>query len=640
MSLLLAAGLASLLRIGSARDTSFWGPAADALRPLFALGLLAIPYLPWLADWVPALRLLAGPGRFVIWVVVIGQVLMVAVPRFSASTSAWTFGIASVAFSVPFVFNLAQLPTALVDVFRTVQHLPSTHWSLVPAGSLGVLFDQEYGIFPFAPVLILAFAGIGAMLGEPSRARLAMALGGGALSLIILAGTLDPWWSKSAMPGEQLVLLLPFLAPPIAWWYGRRQPESLSRAAAQVLLFFSVAVTLAIAMGLAPARQEADGASGLLQWMSPTWQLWSEVPTYVVGDARSATVRVAAWLTTFALALWLFSRRRSPSPGRAALTATTTLALLAIALVSATSATITDAASRFDIERRAVFQLLETFDPIARPTAIRYDAFSLVSPDELPPLFVASAVPGERTDPQPVRVILNARFRLPAGRYVVDLLGSDTAGAAPNAALALQVGREGRPIESWPLALGRGERVRREFEVPLDAEFIGFRAARSVEQSIAELRLSPVHVVETRKRFRTGTVLSAAVFAVAKMFFHDSSAYPEAGGFWVRGRTTARMTLLKTRESDAGVVLAIHSGARPNVVTLAAPGWSQKLELVPGVTERVTVPSREGERFVPLTISSADGFVPAEVEQSGDRRLLGAWIAFIPDDTARTSATP
>jgi hypothetical protein len=223
---------------------------------------------------------------------------------------------------------------------------------------------------------------------------------------------------------------------------------------------------------------------------------------------------------------------------------------------------------------------------------------------------------------------------------VVDLLGSDTAGAAPNAALALQVGREGRPIESWPLALGRGKRVRREFEVPLDAEFIGFRAARPVEQSIAELRLSPVHVVETRKRFRTGTVLSAASFAAAKMFFHDSSAYPEAGGFWVRGRATARMTLLKTRESDPGLVLAIHSGARPNVVTLAAPGWSQKLELVPGVTERVTVPSREGERFVPLTISSADGFVPAEVEQSGDRRLLGAWIAFIPDDTARTSATP
>ena len=94
------------------------------------------------------------------------------------------------------------------------------------------------------------------------------------------------------------------------------------------------------------------------------------------------------------------------------------------------------------------------------------------------------------------------------------------------------------------------------------------------------------------------------------------------------------------REEDPGVLLAVHSGARPNVVTLATPGWSKSLELTPGVTERVSVPSRQGERFIPLTITSADGFVPAEIEQNRDRRLLGAWIAFIPDDIARTSATP
>jgi hypothetical protein len=100
------------------------------------------------------------------------------------------------------------------------------------------------------------------------------------------------------------------------------------------------------------------------------------------------------------------------------------------------------------------------------------------------------------------------------------------------------------------------------------------------------------------------------------------------------------MTLLKVREADPGVLLAVHSGARPNVVTLATPAWSQTLKLVPGVTERVVVPSKPGERFISLTIASTDGFVPAEIEQSRDRRLLGAWIAFIPDDIARTSATP
>ena len=284
--------------------------------------------------------------------------------------------------------------------------------------------------------------------------------------------------------------------------------------------------------------------------------------------------------------------------------------------------------------------MLETLDPIARPIAIRYDALSRVSPAELPPLFRLSAVPDQRTERQPVRVVLNARFRLPAGKYVLDLKGSDSAGSVPDASMALQVGREGRPLETWPLTLGRGQHAQREFDLPLDAEFVGFRAARAVEGTIAELSVSPRDVVESRKRFPAGTVLSAAAFAPVRIFFHDSSSYPEADGFWVKGRTTVRMTMLKVKEEDSGVLLAVHSGARPNVVTLATPGWSKSLELVPGVTERVTVPSRPGERFIPLTITSADGFVPAEIEQSRDRRLLGAWIAFIPDDIARTSATP
>jgi hypothetical protein len=652
LALLIAVGLTSLLRTKATRGlAAFWEPATDTLLPLFALSLLVLPYLPWLADWMPSLRLLAGPGLLLLWVVVIGQVLWVFLPRLSQrlglrspvispSKGAAIFGIAAVALSAPFALNVRHLPTAFVDLFQTVRHLPSAAWSLVPTGSLGVLFDQEYGIFPFAPVLLLAFIGIAGMLREPSHRRLAMALGIAALVLILLPGTLDPWWSKSAMPGQQLVLLLPLLARPIAWVYARLPRESLARAGAQLLLLFSMAVTLAIVLGLVPVRQEADGSSAVLQWMSPTWQLWSEAPTYVVGPAGDATVRVLVWLAVFAVAAWMFFRQRTAPPGRAALTVTVCVTLLSAALVSVTSVVLTDGARRFDVERRAVFLLLETFDPVARPIAVRYDPFSFAHSGELPSLFTASAVPGERTDPQPVRVVLNARFRLPAGRYALDLRGSDVAAPLPNASMALQLGREGRPIETWPLTLGSGDLARYEFEVPLDAEFVGFRAARQVERAITGLRLSPLSVVEARKRFPAATVLSAAVFVPARVFFHDSHAYPEAEGFWVRGRTTAQMTLQKTRDSDPDILVAVHSGARPNVVTLATRGWSQTLELVPGVTERVTVPSREGERFVPLTIASADGFVPAEIETSGDRRLLGAWIAFIRDDISRTSATP
>ena len=62
----------------------FWnGTAANILTPLFALGVLALPYLPWVADWIPALRLLAGPGRVLVWVIVLGQVAWLFLPEFT-----------------------------------------------------------------------------------------------------------------------------------------------------------------------------------------------------------------------------------------------------------------------------------------------------------------------------------------------------------------------------------------------------------------------------------------------------------------------------------------------------------------------------------------------------------------------------
>jgi hypothetical protein len=655
-ALLVAAGMAALLGAGGITEkrsqTPFWLPVSDALLPLFGLTLLILPYLPFIADWVPALRLLAGPLRLLIWVVVIGQVIWIFLPDLArraglpvvdGAKAAAAFALTAVFFSAPFVLNLRNLPTAFVDIFHTIGRVPSANLAGLPTGALGVLFDQEYGIVPFAPVLLLAVVGLAGMLADPLHRRLAMALSLATVLLVALPATLDPWWSRSAMPGEQLLLMFPLLVMPIAWLYARLPRESLSLACANLLLLVSIAISLLMVFfsDRVPVRQEADGTSGLLQWLSPNWQLWSEAPTYVVGGAgAAATLRVIVWLAVFGIASWIMSRRSTASVGRSALAATAGATLLFVAVVSATSYALSAPAKRFDVEGRVLFPLLETFDPVARPTAVRYDAFSIVSPAELPPLFTVSAVPGKRTDPQPLRVVLNARFRLPAGDYALDLTGSESAGTVPKAAIALQIGREGRPLETWPLALGRGERVRQPFQVPIDAEFVGFRASRQVEETIAELRVSALSVVDVRRRFRTPTVLSAAAFEPARLFFHDGNAYPERDGFWTKGRTTTQMTLMKTRETDPAVLLAVHSGARPNVVTLSTPDWSQKLELVPGVTERVVVPSREGQRFVTFAVTTSDGFVPAEIEASRDRRLLGAWIAFIPGDTSRTSAAP
>ena len=41
--------------------------SGDSFVPLYALSVLMLPYLPWLPDWVPVLRVFAGPGRLLVW---------------------------------------------------------------------------------------------------------------------------------------------------------------------------------------------------------------------------------------------------------------------------------------------------------------------------------------------------------------------------------------------------------------------------------------------------------------------------------------------------------------------------------------------------------------------------------------------
>jgi hypothetical protein len=52
--------------------------AERVFLPFLAVGLLALPYLPWLADAAPALRALAGPGRWLLWGIALAQVAWVA----------------------------------------------------------------------------------------------------------------------------------------------------------------------------------------------------------------------------------------------------------------------------------------------------------------------------------------------------------------------------------------------------------------------------------------------------------------------------------------------------------------------------------------------------------------------------------
>lgn len=638
MMLLLAAGAAVAVRPRPQEiAAAFWDPARDPLLPLLSAALLILPFLPFLADWMPALRVLAGESRWLLWVVVAGQVVWILVERYGVVSGTW-FGVAALFLSAPLVFNFRGIAAAPVDLWNTLRGLGSASISRMAPNTLALLFDQEYGLITYAPVLLLGFAGVAAMLRDRSTRAAGGILCAAIVALLVLPATVNPWWSRSMLPGRPVLLVIPLLAGAAGFLYSRLRPSSAARAVAQVLLLLSAAITVVAVSGRLSLRQEGDGIGSLLQWASPTWPLWLTLPSFLEAGLTGAVWRVAGWCAVIAAISLAFARDARSTVGAAALKVTVTAVVLLLSVASMIARLTADPSHHFGIETRATFPMLETFDPIARPVAVTYGRFSLVPPEAIPPLFAVDIQPGQRIDRQPVRVLLNARFRLPPGEYVLGLKGSaQTAATVP---VGLQIGREGRPVETWPIALHSGELSEHRFEVPLESEFVGFRGPRNAEQAIAALRLTPASVVGVRQRYTAPTILSAAAYEPATLFFHDSSVYPEASGFWVAGRTTAKITMKKTDVNRQTVTLAIHSGARPNVVTLSAGAWTQKLDLVPGVTQRVSMPVLEGERFVQLSITCNSGFVPAEIESTSDKRVLGAWIAFIPDDISRTSATP
>jgi hypothetical protein len=402
---------------------------------------------------------------------------------------------------------------------------------------------------------------------------------------------------------------------------------------ALLLVSLTITLTMALARGGRLAGTNRDGTSALLEWLSPVWDLWTSAPTYIFSAPATAWMQTLPWLLGALLIGWICRRSPSTTPGHAALRALSAGTLVVLSVTSLVHALPgAEQSPRFDPESRLYFPMLVDYDAEARPIAVRYDPLTVVAPSAIPPLFSLTAVPGQRTDRQPRQVLLNARFALPAGEYEVDLQGTaQSEELSTPTTVSLQVGREGAPLRTWPMRLSAARPWHQRFLLPVDSEFVGFVTSREVEAAVAALRLRPVSVVDAGRRVSTDAVLGAASWGPVTVFFHDTAFYAEPNGFWVRGWSSLRSTVMIQSDDDHGMTLRVHSGPAANTVTFATQYWSQVVDFLPGVPQTITVPATPGTRSVPLSVTTAAGFVPADLDaDSTDPRRLGVWVEFSP----------
>lgn len=594
-------------------------PSRPALGRWLAIGV-ACASLPWLSTKYAPMS---------------AVMMLIALGRLRASSPSVRFPPKLIALVAPYGISLV----AWFAFFYAIWGVPlpqAPYGSLTQTtplnlifGAPGLLFDQEYGLLAFAPVYILSATGLAAMWrapGELRRQAIEITLIFGAL--IATVGAFRIWWGGTAAPARPLASGLLLLALPIAAAFRAAPAGSARRAAQHLLLWVSVAIaiTLTVAQDGLLINNSRDGTSALLEYWSPRWELWSLAPTFVHHDPRIAWLHTSWWLAIAGAAAIALARVRSVRPGASALAAGAIFSA-ALAVVALTFPLLPSdpPLPHVALGARSRLVALDGFDSRVRPAAVWYDPIRKVSAAEIVPQLSLGVKPLQRTDPQPVRVIHNGRFSLPAGTYDVDVTFGDRVPARPTP-LSLQIGRVGLPIQNWNLQPQPGEKWRTSIWLPVDAGFVGFRGPLEMERAIAAIAITPSAIVDAGARPRVPAVLSAGVYNGVTVFFHDEQMYPEPQGFWTVGGRSAAVTVAVPPGRTGPVVLRIHCGGQANTATISTLGWQQVHALEPGKAVDVELPMADGG-VSPLTISTDNGFSPKSADPaSRDQRFLGIWI--------------
>ncbi|MEZ5417484.1 MAG: hypothetical protein R2708_09075 [Vicinamibacterales bacterium] len=453
-------------------------------------------------------------------------------------------------------------------------------------GVPGLLFDQEYGLLIYAPAYLLAGAGFLTMARRPGPLRrLSLELAVIGLALLGTVGAFRIWWGGSAAPGRPVTSGLLLVMLPLAVQLGTAGAGSARRAAQHLaiwtgLLIAGVMVVAQDGMLIANGR---DGTSTLLEWLSPRWPLWQVAPTFVEHEAGPAWLEVLAWLAAVTVGVRLLGRVRTATRGAAALAAcgAAVLTLGAGATAMRWLPPTTPALPDIDLNARARLAALDSFDTVTRPYAVRYAPWAVSGAGAMLPALTLEAAAGSARGPQPLRVLHNGRFSLPAGRYrvVVRWAGRDPLPAGRAAVLALQVGRTGDPLHRYQVQPSPGGTWTGEFRLPVDAGFVGLRGTPEVERSIEAIRIEPMEVVDQGARVATPQVLAAAEYHGHIVLFHDENTYPEPTGFWTTGRRISTVTIACPDGCADGVVLRVHSGPVPGRLHVATHGHDEDVTL-------------------------------------------------------------
>jgi len=610
--------------------------------PLGALRIGAVAAaLPWFHPvYLGAAVVLAGLGLWRIARQAFREVsvrtwyalALLALPL-AVSVAAWAATYGRVGAAAWFWLPIADTPAA-VPLPLLGRHL------------LTLVADQEYGVLATAPALAIAVIGLWTMWrrGGTSRST-AIELALLVAAVAVPAALYHAAEGGPGFPGQYVIPAVLLAALPIAFEYRRAGQYPERRAIYRLLLLMGLGATVAaIAVkGGALLDFQRDGISPLIAWLSPDWPLSSYAPEFLTQPAWTGLLETLVWLAAVAgctsLVSW-FAGRSGTMAGTSrigrglAFTRASVGALLAILLATGLVRVLLGSSFKPGLEPRdrGRIEMLDRFDPYARPFAVRFDPWTRLEAGTVPQLFELSARPVAGSAADAADTPFNAQFALPAGRYRVQLMARAAASDADllSGRLGLQAGTWGGSMIEWEVEGADSRQWTNSFDLPADMGLVTFAAHGSLGRQVKELRVIPYRVVPFLDRIAADDVRAAATYDRLLFLFQDTNGYPDRDGFWIRGGSPARVSVVSRTGRLITELRLVLRSRFANRVRIEMPDrvWTEDL----GADEEreISVKPTSLDGTVRMVLTAEHGFYPIDTDRgSTDRRYLGCFVRIL-----------
>ena len=564
----------------------------DASMRRLAVTGAALALLPWLHT------------RAVILAVPLGAVLALR-QRGSAENLARVAAL----FAVPLVSAIAWFaffyaiygtPDPRAPYGRT----PQMTLDSLPRGVIGLLFDQQFGLLPNAPVYLCAFAGFVVLARR--HTRLAADLAAALVPYALAVSAFQMWWAGYTTPARFLVAMLPPLAIPAAVGFAAVRGRAVRIAWMTALAVSALITATAVGVGRGELLLNfRDGSSRLLTWLSAVADVTTAVPSMFRSTPTMVAGQALVWIAACAAVVAIAATR--PRVGRERAIVGVGLCAAVFGMIAAATVWWTNGVRGVRTDGGAL-QYLSMYDGDARQVAIALSPFARVRRAEIPPrLSLADTAPANDAPLASLR-------HVPAATYLIAL----TLPKASRGTATVALDRELAP--AWTFEINSDAGVwQREIRLPVASRRLVLDADPHLRTSIGRVSVRAISVPGSAHRVASGEADRVARYGRRLMFLLDGDAFMDPDGAWVRGASSAEFAIAP--DEGTPIPWVIRTPPVANRVTLDAANWHRALALAPGESRNVDVPAGR------VRVRVQTGARPADFEAgSTDDRFLGAWI--------------